>query len=254
MLRCRCSVAHSPLVAPDQEPLPAVATVQASLGTTLGVPVLCGVIEGVHASLGSHIAVKMARDALMGEAVDAVSRPADPATGVALEVIRGVFREVNAKVYDYGHRMAAGGQVSAKGLIAVCDGERVSIGQAGEYESFLQRGGKIMPFFDRSGAAEIKKHGGVLDRFIGANAKILVDLASVAVREGDFVIVTTLAPGTGAQQIIEKALRQSSSADEACREIVRTSCKKADTNEVLTAPERFKTATCFLWQIEGAAR
>ena len=253
MLRCRCSVAHAALISSPQEPLPAVATVQASLGTAVGVPVLCGVLEGVHASLGSHIAVKMARDALVEEALAAAERPPE-AGGIALEVVRSVFREVNAKVYDYGHRMAAGGQVSAKALIASCDGQRVSIGQAGEYESFLRRGEKLMPFFDRSGAAEVKQQrGGVLERFIGANSKILVDLASVAVREGDLIIVTSLAPDTGAQQVIEKALRQTSSAGEAALEIVRQSCGRASDQDVMGNPERFKTVTCFIWQIEGAA-
>lgn len=246
MLRCECASLAVPLPAVAGTSAPLASAIFLSLGLKPS-PVLAGVFEGVTVGLGSQIAVTMARDGVITEGPAAAASFAGTETE-ALEIVRSVFREANTRVYEYGHRMAAGGQVSAKGIVAVFDGERMSIGQAGECQSFLWRGGKLMPFFAESGTKE-RPSGGVLERFVGANAKILVDLATVKVRDGDVLVVTTLAPHPDTARLVEGALQETSSLREACAELVRRGRDVYGYEELQQRPGAFKTLAVFMWEV-----
>lgn len=164
------------------------------------------IFEGVRGTITSQIAVKMAFDA-------ALERSLDPTLGkttspLASAVVREAFKEANARVYQYGHRMGAGGTMAASGVLAALADGRFTVGRVGSYEGFLFRAGAITPLFEPA-EAQPRPTAGVLTRFIGANAQILVDLASLEVRDEDIIVFTTATLDSAALRICEELLGSS---------------------------------------------
>lgn len=240
--QCACSTE-----AVSDGPVPTLATALFSLGTRPS-PVFFSALEGVSTNIRSQIAVKMALDAMISEAPARFEAGERPDQSLALEIVRDVFREANSKVYEYSHRMGSGGQISAKGIVAVFDGNRVSIGQAGDYESYLWRGGKIVPFYERKDNVTLAR-GGVLERFIGANTKILVDLATVAVRKGDIIVITTTSPTDALKNYLLEVFKKSGGVSNTCHEVARRCAKllAAGHDDAYS----FKHGVVFLLVIDG---
>lgn len=182
-----------------------------SLGLRPG-PVVWLFVEGAEGSISSQIAVQLAYEAMV-EGVLGVLKDELPASVSAIDIVQEAFRLSNQRVYQYAHRMLSGGKLSARGLIAAYDGKRVSVGQVGSFEAVLYRDGKLLRFHEPS-TPHGEQQAGMLDRFIGANAQILVDLASVRVRDTDIVCVSSLAPGQELFQQFHAALRGKTSLDE----------------------------------------
>lgn len=163
-------------------------------------PLFFALIEGEKGSISSQIAVKISLTA-MTNAVGALGGESAPAKGLvkeypaSAEIVRIAMRDANKEVYDYAHRMFVGGKVAATGVVGAYDGSKVSIGKVGNYECILIRQGRLLPFFEN--AEKNEDRSGMLERFIGANAQILVDLASAAVEQGDIIAVSSIASGGG---------------------------------------------------------
>ena len=132
-------------------------------------------ISGASQSIAGQIAVKFALESFLRRVLD------EPTAGGEIgSAIRDVFRESNQSVYEYAHRMRAGATIGASMMLWGLEHGRVSVGRSGYGDAFLIRDGVVTPLLEDATPSE-----GVLDRFVGANAKVLVDLASTAVREGD---------------------------------------------------------------------
>ncbi len=156
-----------------------------SLGTQPGALFVC-LLQGGGGGITAQIAVKMSVDAMVDQALSAVESPQASEHPFASEIVRRSFKEANTQVYQYGHRIGAGGRISATGmLLAVADG-RCTVGRVGDYQGFLLRGNKLSPLFEDLHATT--SGPGALSRYIGANAQILVDLASVVVALGDRIV------------------------------------------------------------------
>jgi len=191
-------------------------------------PVFLAFVEGFGGNITSQIAVRMALDAMKTEALSFSSKSTSAgeskggknnSSRIGLEFLQSAFREANQQVYQYGHRMLAGGHLGAMAMLLVFDGKKCSLGRVGSYGAFLWRQGKLQPFYESPAEREVhSKQPGMRDHFIGANAQILVDLAAVSMRDGDVVVLTSLATSEKLFAVGEKVLREMTSLDEAVKE------------------------------------
>jgi hypothetical protein len=176
-------------------------------------------IEGTKTGVTSQIAAKMCLDAVV-EAVlgsfepqELFSRKAKPRRFKGGELVKAGFREANRVVYDYGAKMLSGAKISATGVSAAFDGTHFAIGRTGDYDCFLWRDERLLRFY------EIRQdHSAqhLLERLLGSNKKVRVDLASVGVNEGDIIVLCTFqANAAWEANIAEFLLDGSSAADTA---------------------------------------
>lgn len=162
-------------------------------------PLLVSVVEGSRGSITSQIAVQLSAKAILNRALDFY---AAYATGevrlegpLATAVVREAFKQANHEVYTYAHRMGASGRVAATGFVAVYDGSRISVARVGRALSYILRDGELVSLYRDEAVDALEQTPGVLERFIGANAQILVDLASVEVRKGDVILLANVPGG-----------------------------------------------------------
>lgn len=149
-------------------------------------PLIISFFEGIGPGITSKIAVRLAAEAVTERlAVADVEISSGPVACSAL--VQAALRQANDRVYEYGHRMAASGQVAALGYLAACDGDTVSIGRIGPFESWIWRQGRLTRFHEK---IPKERDMPVLQRAIGLHSRILVDLSSVNVREGDMILMT----------------------------------------------------------------
>ncbi|MFN8389635.1 MAG: PP2C family serine/threonine-protein phosphatase [Bdellovibrionota bacterium] len=185
-----------------------------------GSPLFCSVFEGLRGSITSQIAVKMSSDAAIARATEIASTHTTE-DGAATEVVRESFKSANSEVYQYGHRMGAGGKMGATGLIAGVAGAKLAVGRVGAYEGFLCRDRSIVPIFEPHAAAKPEHAPGMLARFIGANAQILVDLAAVKLKDNDLIVLTTLQDNPQVRAAVEAAAEEKVPLEERARMIAR---------------------------------
>ena len=171
--------------ATPQQPIQRVMTVGLMRDSAL---VGC-IVEGATHSISGQIATTLT--------VDSVVRCLSPDPGTpqdAGQLIRDSFREANQVVYDYAHRMRAGAVLGASLLLWGIQGGKMVVGRSGRGEVFLLRAGAVTPLFEASVPLESGRTEGVLERFIGANAKVLVDLATTSIFEGDELLFLSAPP------------------------------------------------------------
>jgi hypothetical protein len=156
--------------------------------------------------LGSQVAYRLALDYFLSGVVDHYgSTPdihgnrkgeqSDDAEPVAVGVLHDAFRSANASVYSFGHKLAAGGRMSASLLGLVIDSGRLAAGRCGIGSVYLYRDGGLMPFFENS--EESERIGDAAEfadldaarklSFIGANSLVDVEVASVELSGGDII-------------------------------------------------------------------
>ena len=177
-------------------------------------------VESGRGGITSQIALQMSLTSAVEKAQQMAEGPREEEDSLsASNIVREVFREANQQVYHYAHRMAAAGQVGATGLICAYDGQRFAVARVGRYESYLWRGGELLRLHQPQAETESEPGAGVLQRFIGANAQILVDLASVNLSEGDTVILSTIAWRDEFDAQARMILREAKSLDTAAQNL-----------------------------------
>jgi hypothetical protein len=152
---------------------------------------------GVRDGLGSQVAFRLALDHFV-EGVVGSETPGDP-----IALLEGGFRAANQGVYQFGHRLAAGGRLTASVLGAVISPQAVAVGRVGIGTAFLVRRGSVYPFFEEHDRDPLT-FTETLDAVdpvraravacIGQNSLVDVELASVPVAPGDLVIVSSRFP------------------------------------------------------------
>ncbi|MBX7136985.1 MAG: protein phosphatase 2C domain-containing protein [Oligoflexia bacterium] len=123
----------------------------------------------------------------------------------SLEVLESAFRKANTSVYNFGHKLAAGGRMAASLLgLVVADGI-IAAGRVGSGSAYLYRGGELFPFFEHQpeGASESPAEG-----FVGSNSLVSVELASVPAQDGDLLLVFSSTVGTEQEEGISKSLQR----------------------------------------------
>lgn len=139
-------------------------------------------------SLGGQVACKLALDNFVdgvlgyfdGHEVKRTREDGD----ISLEVLETAFKRANSSVYEFGHRLAAGGRMAASLLGLVVEKNTVAAGRVGYGSAYLVREGDIYSFFEQGMEREVE--GGKIS-FVGSNSIVAVELASIAVQEGDVI-------------------------------------------------------------------
>ncbi len=93
------------------------------------------------------------------------------------------FKNANSSVYNFGHKLAAGGRMAASLLALVIESDSVAAGKVGDGSAYLFRDGTLFPFFDNSIMTEEPAHG-----FVGSNSLVSVELASVPASAQDIIL------------------------------------------------------------------
>ncbi len=155
----------------------------------------------IRDSVGSQVAYRLALDYFVAgverhyQSSTASGRPFGSEEGV-VAVIEEAFRSANSSVYGFGHKLAAGGKMAASLLGVVIEGGRLATGRVGFGSVYLFRGAQLFPFFEAPEGGESKvgdaeeqpdEYRSRMHSFIGANAMVDVELASVVLQPEDIV-------------------------------------------------------------------
>jgi len=190
---CAAGMAASASQTKIQDSRPACRYLSLTLGRQ-SAPVLSLIAEGVRGNISSQIAVKLTLDRVVERAISFLNnREAEPgARSLASQLLQASLKAANHDVHQYGQRLLTSGKIAAMGVFGCYDGEVFSVARVGDYSCFLFRNGKIEEFFQEDSSDRPKKR--VFDQFLGAEAKVLVDISSLAVRDGDVAVLTTASP------------------------------------------------------------
>lgn len=158
----------------------------------------------IRAGLGSQVAYRLALDYFMkGVESHYVKLPSQELPARSDEEVVGViedaFRSANSSVYSFGHKLAAGGRMSASLLGLVIENGRLSTGRVGYATVYLFRKKQLFPFFEQPERDESTKVGDAAEfpdeatmrqrSFVGSNSIVDVELASVVLEAGDVLCV-----------------------------------------------------------------
>lgn len=138
-------------------------------------------------NLGGQVACRLSLEHFV-ESILAASPPTSvpgdsrSAEDRCVDIVESAFRSANSSVYEFGHKLAAGGRMAAS-LVGfyVRDG-LIAAGRAGGVSAYLIRNGEVCPFFGEGSAGE-KGTG-----FVGENSVVTVELSSIELRAHDLII------------------------------------------------------------------
>ena len=159
--------------------------------------------SAIRDSLGSHVAYRLALDYFVVGVEHHYSSSVGQSRSLGEEegviaVLEEAFRSANTSVYGFGHKLAAGGRMAASLLGVVIEGGRLATGRVGFGSVYLFRGGELFPFFEapEGGDTQVGDAKEQPDEyhtrncsFIGSNAMVDVELASVVLQPEDIVCV-----------------------------------------------------------------
>ena len=155
------------------------------------------VIAGASAmkeSLGSQVACRLALEHFVdgvleffdGAHDESKAAGNDDIPEISLEVLEVAFKRANSSVYDFGHKLRAGGRMSASLLGLVIENNTIAAGRVGPGSAYLYRSGELFPFFEHN--VEVTDPANI-ESYVGANSVVPVELASVPIEESDRILV-----------------------------------------------------------------
>lgn len=113
-------------------------------------------------------------------------------------VLEDAFRIANSSVYNFGHKLAAGGRMAASMMACVVSGASLVAGRVGSSSVYLYRDAQLFPLFPSDGVDTTvigdigEELVSVPDQrlsYIGAHAIVDVSIASVNMEPGDTVVI-----------------------------------------------------------------
>ncbi len=161
----------------------------------------------VRNSIGSHVASKLALQHFAESVLqDIEATSSEPGSGSspALQLIEGAFKAANHSVYQFGHKLAAGGRLAASLIGVVIEEGVIAAGRVGAGNAYLCRDLEVFPFFESLMATQESEEQGSsgrsesseasdtssIDGFVGTQSLVSVELASVELRPRDVVFLT----------------------------------------------------------------
>lgn len=118
------------------------------------------------------------------------SHDAQRLSELSQEALEAAFRNANSSVYNFGHKLAAGGRMAATLIGLVIEGGVISTGRAGGGSAYLYRHGELFPFFESKHLTRLAEQS--LDSYVGANSLVSVELASVPTQAADVIFLFSL--------------------------------------------------------------
>ncbi len=176
-----------------------------------------GCSVAIRDSLGSQVACKMALENFTTTVLDFYEKRVkqdgseDPAD-VTLDILQRGFERANTSVYDFGHKLAAGGKLTASLLGLVIEREFVAAGLVGPGSAYLYRAGELSAFFEK------KSNPG---SYVGSQVEIAVELASIEVLEGDQIILFSRELTNAQEHQARETLRMMGKGGDPCARLVK---------------------------------
>jgi hypothetical protein len=122
---------------------------------------------------------------------------------LALRLVEEAFRAANHSVYQFGHKLAAGGRLAASLIGVVIEDGVIAAGRVGLGNAYLCRDMEVFPFFEvltsthaeqSPEEADLATPGSVgtlsIDGFVGTQSLVSVELASVPLHPRDVVFLS----------------------------------------------------------------
>lgn len=146
------------------------------------------VVAGARAArsnLGGQIACKLALEHFVTavlESAEVLQTRSNCMEGERCQfLLENAFKRANTSVYNFGHKLAAGGRMAA-GLIAlVIENESVAAGKVGDWSAFLYRDNELYPFFEDEPATSKES--------VGSQSLVKIETASVSIVSGDSILL-----------------------------------------------------------------
>lgn len=136
----------------------------------------------VKASIGSQIACRLCLEHFVDGTLQYYERlGAEEPAEATQAVLESAFKRANTAVYEFGHKLAAGGRLASAMIALVIEEGGVSAGRVGAMSAYLHRGVSLYPFFIEPPA----ESGG----FMGANSIVTIETASVDIEGGDTILL-----------------------------------------------------------------
>ena len=137
-----------------------------------------------RAAIGGQVASKLALQHFLSGAEESLAQ--SPGTAVVsdstLSAMEAAFRTANTAVYEFGHKLSAGGRMAASVISVFIREGFISAGRVGKGVAYLARNGEVFPFFAQRPADQEAVT-------VGSNSIVSVELASVPAEAGDVVLV-----------------------------------------------------------------
>lgn len=134
-------------------------------------------------SISSQVACRLALEHFVDGVLKFYDQPIEVGQQLpemSLEVLETAFRNANNSVYDFGHKLAAGGRMAASLLGLVIEQRSIASGRVGPGSAYLLRQGELFPFFD-SGEPDCAQ-------LVGSQSLLPVELASVEIEQDDLIL------------------------------------------------------------------
>ena len=152
----------------------------------------------VAEGIGSQVAYRLALEYFVKGFLESSEQCAPFANEDELtKPLEDAFRVANSSVYNFGHKLAAGGRMAASMVSCVLNGTSLVAGRVGLASVYLFREGQLFPLFpnddvDTAVIGDISEDlVSIPDpkcSYIGAHAIVDVNVASVALQANDAVI------------------------------------------------------------------
>ncbi len=142
----------------------------------------------VRSSIGAQVACRLSLDHYVEGVLNYFgeeNRAALNQAEVSQHVLEAAFKQANTSVYNFGHKLAAGGRMAATLFGLVVEDSCIAAGRVGEWSAYLLREGMLYPFFDEVN----KTASNTTDHYVGAKSLITVETANVPGQEGDVIIL-----------------------------------------------------------------
>ena len=144
------------------------------------------VIAAAHAAragIGAQVACKLSLEHFTNGVLDYFGGDAEgDDSEISLSVLESAFKKANTSVYNFGHKLAAGGRLAASLIGLVVEDNVIAAGRVGPSSAFLYRDGELFPFFDEDAEENVSE-----DDYVGAKSLVTVELASVPVQASDYI-------------------------------------------------------------------
>jgi hypothetical protein len=152
---------------------------------------VAGFAQAVREGLGGKVACKLALEHFVEAALDYCGENKNVGASAEkqdrnLGLLEDAFRRANRSVYEFGHRLAAGGRMSASLLGLVVRGDAVAVGRVNHGAVFLVRGGEAFPFYQDNRSPEERDR---TRNYVGSNSIVDVELVEVPIEEGDVLVI-----------------------------------------------------------------
>ena len=132
-------------------------------------------------SLGAKVATRLALDHFVEGVLNYTSSIDDfDSHSLSHNIVAEGFKNANRSVYDFGHKLSAGGRMKAcLTTLAVVNGA-VSVAKVGNGNVYLYRDKKIYSFFEEQSD---------LSNNVGENSRVSVEFSDIDLEKGDKILL-----------------------------------------------------------------